>query len=69
MGPRIFEKWRAAPPTFTVSAVVMGHADGGTVDPTRTFKDLGLTSQGAVDLRNRAGQRWITPGSRPGTGC
>src|SRR5207244_2827526 len=38
------------------TAAVLGDDEGGTIDPVRTFKDLGLTSQGAVDLRNRLKQ-------------
>ncbi len=38
------------------AAAVLGHRDGGTVDPTLTFKDLGLGSAGAVELRNRLKQ-------------
>ena len=40
----------------SAAAAVLGHHDGGTIDPARTFKDLGLSSAGTVELRNRLKQ-------------
>ncbi|MFY1636771.1 SDR family NAD(P)-dependent oxidoreductase [Solwaraspora sp. WMMB335] len=38
------------------TALVLGHGGATDIDAASTFKDLGLTSQGAVDLRNRLNQ-------------
>ncbi|GII95974.1 type I polyketide synthase [Sinosporangium siamense] len=39
----------------TESAIVLGHDDPGTVETGRAFRELGLDSLTAVDLRNRLG--------------
>jgi acyl transferase domain-containing protein/acyl carrier protein len=36
-------------------AEILGHGEGDTIEVSRTFKDLGLDSLGAIDLRNRLG--------------
>uniref|UniRef100_UPI0012EDB615 type I polyketide synthase n=2 Tax=Nocardia amikacinitolerans TaxID=756689 RepID=UPI0012EDB615 len=37
----------------TETAIVVGHLHADAVDPARTFKDLGIDSPAAVELRNR----------------
>ncbi|MCG8917163.1 SDR family NAD(P)-dependent oxidoreductase [Actinokineospora sp. PR83] len=48
-GPRVLALVRAH------TAVVLGHTDGAAIDPTSTFKELGLDSRTAVELRDRVG--------------
>ena len=38
---------------MATAAGVLGHRDTASLEPTRTFKDLGVESAAAVDLRNR----------------
>ncbi|MFD9465216.1 SDR family NAD(P)-dependent oxidoreductase [Streptomyces sp. NPDC060027] len=66
LGGALLARLDAAPPeerdaivasvVTTEIAAVLGHADAGTVDPERPFKEMGLDSLGAVRLRNRLSQ-------------
>ncbi|ONK10094.1 Erythronolide synthase, modules 1 and 2 [Streptomyces sp. MP131-18] len=40
----------------THAAAILGHGSGGTVEAQRTFRDLGVESMTAVELRNRLNQ-------------